>query len=136
MVYYSQKDKEYETKKTDYRCGAYAIAYWEWKDAEEQGIPYNNDKADSFIQVIYSRIWFTKADIDNMKILPDLQKLQIDWNIVRNYSSPAKMCEDLNLSSIRREQGTKAIIYTSKDSIVKKLGSIGNITKPELFMKP
>lgn len=136
MVYYSQNDKNIKEKVknpnySDYRCGAYAITYWEWKDAEEQGSPYNisDYEADNYIQTIYGRVRFTMDDINFMKNLPDFKGLLIDWDKVSNYSAPAKMCEDLNLSRIRREQGTKAIIYTSEDSIFQKLGCIGNITK-------
>ena len=136
MVYYSQDNKNTNERVknpnyTDYRCGVYAITYWEWKDAEEQGSPYNipDYEADNYIQTIYSRVRFTMDEINIMKILPDFKGLLIDWNEVSNYSAPATMCEDLNLSRIRRERGTKANIYTSEDSIFQKLGSIGNITK-------
>ncbi|MBR0149222.1 MAG: hypothetical protein IJM23_08525 [Lachnospiraceae bacterium] len=122
------KKKKKNPTYTDYRCGAYAIAYWKWKEDEEQGIPYNysKDQADNYVKGIYDRIRFNAEDV---KHLMQFKIPEITSNQLSNYSSPNKICVDLDALNIRREQGTRAIIYTSRPQIFYWLGLHGNITK-------
>lgn len=112
----------------DRRCGAYAFAYWKWKDDEENGRPYilTEAEADNYVQSIYNNIVFNANDLNYMRGL-GVPGVNVDELI--GFSAPSKICVNLNSSGISREYGTEAIIYTAQNSIFNLLGKIGTITK-------
>lgn len=114
----------------DRRCGAYALAYWKWKDEEEQGIPFSMSdvQAENYVQSIYNQIVFNTNDL---KYINSLGVPGINVNELSGFSAPSKICVYLDASDISRELGTKAVVYTSRSNIFNLLGKIGNITKTD-----